>query len=144
MFSVFKEAHRGKRVVQSICKMDERAKARNWMQLGAWLIFLFFLNSPLSLSRNSSQRSLSFSLRAWCCLLCRSYISGMRLRPPPPPILVRHSVSIIPFAGSCSHDLLHLLIEPGLQFYAKILGLMLIFSEFPCQEIPQTLVIPHT
>lgn len=28
-----------------------------------------------------------------------------------------------------------------MNFYAKILGLMLIFTEFPCQEIPQTLVI---
>lgn len=54
----------GKWAVQSACAMDEQAKDGNGIQLGVWPTFLLFLNSPLPLSRNSSQRSMSFFLRA--------------------------------------------------------------------------------
>lgn len=124
----------GKWVVWCVCARNEHVKDEDGVQLGAWLVFLLCLNSPLSLSRNSSQRSLSFSLRALVFALQKVHI---RHKAWAHPVLLSHS-------GSCSHDLFHLLIKPGLEFYAKILGLMLIFSEFPCQEIPQTLVIPHT
>lgn len=53
------------------------------MQLGAWPAFLLFLNSPLPLSRNSSQRSMSFFLRAALVFALKKVHIRHEMQAPP-------------------------------------------------------------
>lgn len=114
------------------------------LQLGRWLFFLLLLSSFIFISKNCFKKTdcpfFSQETRL-LFVVCRAQMLGLWLFPALSYSVIRYSPSLCRWGNWSHHSKIP---ESGSEFCPGISSLMLIFSEFPYQEITQTLLIPHT